>query len=196
MHFGRTCDQLKVFGVHASYLPNGELASAWFDNEQRTWDDERLHKVGSLANEWKSPHFQLYRAGRGVTDVLFNPNALAVSSRIREQLAGFSEIEFLPIVVAGCDPYFIVHVTATVEVSPRFSTRRAPPPSGNVVELYEFPVGYQPSTDFFRVRQPADSAGGRAGYCLRELYASKEGARALENAGTPFLHARALPQPN
>ena len=179
-----------------SSLANGEFASAWFDDEKQTWGDERLQRIGSIVNDWRPPRLKLVRAKCGVADVLFNPNALAVSSRIREQLAGFSEIEFLPIAIAGCETYFVVHVTATVEVSPRFSTRRAPPPSGNVVELYGFPVGYQPSTAFFRVRQPTDSAGGRAGYCLPELYASQEGARAVESACTPFLHARALRRPN
>ena len=44
----------------------------------------------------------------------------------------------------------------------------------------------------FRVRQPADSAGGRADYCLRAIYATKEGADAVEAACGVFLRARPL----
>jgi hypothetical protein len=187
---------MSVFEIKPSSLPSGELAVAWFDDEPRLWDDERLHKVGALAGEWHAPRFRLFRAERGVTDVLFNPNALAVSAPVREALRRFSEIEFLPIAIEGCGSFFVVHVTATVEVTPGFSVRRAPPPSGNVVELSEFPVGYAPSTAFFRVRQPADSAGGREGYCLRAMYANDEGAGALEAACGAYLDVRALRGPN
>jgi hypothetical protein len=184
---------MTVFEIKPSSLSNGELAAAWFDNEQRIWDDPRLHRVGSLAGDWDSPPFKLFRvAERGVTDVLFNPNALAVSSRVREELRPFSELEFLPIAVEGCGPFFVVHVTATVEVSVGFSTRRASPPSGNIVELSEFPPGYVPPTSFFRVRQPADSSGGRAGYCLRAIYANETGAAAVEAACGAYLSARQL----
>jgi hypothetical protein len=184
---------MTIFEIKPSSLPNGEFAAAWFDNEQRTWEDERLHKIGALGGEWASPRLKLFRAAeRGVTDVLFNPNALAVSSRVREELRRFPELEFLPIAVEGCGPFFVVHVTAAIEVSVGFSVRRAPPPSGNIVELSEFPVGYTPPASFFRVRQPADSAGGRAGYCLRAMYANKEGADAVEAACGAYLSARPL----
>jgi hypothetical protein len=124
--------------------------------------------------------------------VLYNPHGLAVSTRVREELRHFSEIEFLPVAVEGCGTFFLMHVTATVEVSPGFSVRRVTPPSGNVVELFEFPVGYVPSTAFFRVRQPADSAAGRAGYCLRRIYANEEGAGAIGASCGAYLDAPPL----
>lgn len=171
---------MSIFEIKPSSLPGGEFASPWFDDEKRLWDDERLHKVGALASEWESPRLKLFFAERGVADVLFNPNAIAVSARVREALRRFSEVEFLPTSVEGCPPFFVVHVTSTVEVSIGFGLRRAPPPSGNIVELLEFPIGYAPPSAFFRVRQPVDSAGGRAGYCLRRIYANEDGARAVE----------------
>jgi hypothetical protein len=184
---------MTIFEIEPSSLPNGEFAASWFDNEQRIWEDERLHKVGAVAGEWTSPRLKLFRAaGRGVTDVLFNPNALAVSARVRDELRRFRELEFLPISVEGGGLFFVVHVTAAVDVSVGFSARRAPPPSRNIVELSEFPVGYAPSSSFFRVRQPADSAGGRADYCLRAIYANKEGADAVEAACGVYLSARPL----
>jgi hypothetical protein len=184
---------MTIFEIKPSSLPNGEFAAAWFDDEQQTWEDERLDKVGALASTWTSPRLKVFRAAeRGVTDVLFNPNALAVSARVREDLCRFPELEFLPIAVEGSDAFFVLHVTAAVEVSVGFSVRRAPPPSGNIVELSEFPVGYVPPSAFFRVRQPADSAGGRAGFCVRTIYVSEEGAGALAATCGTYLTARAL----
>ncbi len=185
-------DKMSIFELQPSSLPDGEFAAACFDNEDRLWADERLYKAASLVGEWRSPQFQLFRAERGVTDVLFNPNAIAVSPTVREELRHFRELEFLPIAVEGCGMFFLVHVTASVEVSPGFAIRRAPPPSGNIVEIYQFPVGYTPPATFFRVRQPMDSAAGRAGYCLNAIYATKAGARAVETTCSSYLKARAL----
>lgn len=184
---------MTIFEIKPALLSNGEFAAAWFDDEHRTWADDRLHKVDALAGDWNVPRFKLFRAaGRGATDVLFNPNALAVSARVREKLNRFPEVEFLPIAVEGVGSFFLFHVTVAVEVSLGFSVRRAPPPSRNIIELSEFPVGYVPPTALFRVRQPLDSAGGRAGYCLRTTYASEDGARALGATCGTFLIARAL----
>jgi hypothetical protein len=146
-----------------------------------------------LADKWEAPRLKRLRAEeRGVTDVLFNPNALAVSGRIREALVRFPELEFLPVIIDRCGPFFIVHVTATVEASFGFLMRRAPAPSGNIVELYEFPVSYAPPTSFFRVRQPSDSAAGREGYCLPTIYTNKDGANVLlANCGT-YLSAQSV----
>ena len=183
---------MTIFELKPSSLPNGEFAAAWFDDEQRTWDDDRLHKVGALADVWEAPRLKLFRPERGATDVLFNPNALAVSTRVRDELRCFPELEFLPIAIEGSGPFFVLHVTVAVDVSLGFSVRRSPVPSGNVVELFEFPVGYIPPAAFFSVRQPEDSSAGRAGYCLRRIYASEVGARALEAACGTYLIARAL----
>ena len=182
----------RVFQLQPASLPNGEFAAAWFDDERALWDDDRLRKAGSLLGDWNPPRLQLFRPEHGSTDVLFNPNALAVSVGIREQLQMFAEIEFLPLSVVGLGMFFLLHVTATVEVSPEFSVRRAPPPSANIVELFAFPIGFTPSTAFFRVRQPADCAAGRAGYCLRSLYMSEAGARVLEATCGAYLNARAI----
>jgi hypothetical protein len=85
-------------------------------------------------------------------------------------------------------------VTATIDALPEFSIRRAPPPSGNVVELYEFPVDFACPASFFRVRQPADSAAGRAGYCLPEIYVNDSGARAVTASCAGYWEARPLPR--
>jgi hypothetical protein len=188
---GRRRWVMSIFEIVPSSLPNGEFAAAWFDDEHQTWNDERLNMVGSLAGDWRVPRLQLVRPERGVTDVLYNPNALAVSGAVRERFSCFSELEFLPIAVEGCGPFFILRATATVEVTPGFSIQRSPT-AGNIMVLHGFPTAYVPSTAFFRVRQPPDSAAGRAGYVVPCIYANAEGARAVEAACGAYLSARAV----
>jgi hypothetical protein len=185
---------MKVYELHPSSLPNGEFAAAWFDDEQLLWDDDRLHKAPSLIGDWRAPRLRMLREQQGVTDVLFNPNGIAVCDRVREALRPFSEIEFLPVAIARFVTFYLVHVTATIDALPEFSMRRAPPPSGNVVELYQFPVDFACPAAFFRVRQPADSAAGRAGYCLPEIYVNDSGARAVMASCAGYWEARPLPR--
>ena len=120
------------------------------------------------------------------TPVLFNPNALAVCAEVRDALAEFPEIEFLPIEAAGT--FFIMHVVTALEAPPGCSLRRSPP-SKNIVELRAFPADYVPPVSFFRVAQPSDSAAGRAGSCMSTIYASETGARSVIAACRGYMEA-------
>jgi hypothetical protein len=102
----------------------------------------------------------------------------------KHALAHFPEIEFLPIDIGGVGTFFILHVVAAVMAPQRCSLRRSPV-SKNIVELYGFPPSYTPSADLFRVAQPDDSAAGRAGFCVRTIYAS-QGAH---NQSSPLVAA-------
>lgn len=186
---------MSVFELRMTSLPNGDFAAAWFDGGQMLWDDDRLRKAQSIIGEWHAPQLRLFRPERGATDVLFNPNAIAVAPRIREALHHFSELEFLPIDLDQHGTFFVLHVTTAVEITPEFSVRRAPPPSNNIVELFAFPVDYAPPAAFFRVRQPADSAAGRGGYSRRNIYVSAVGARAVEDTCRGYLEAIATGHP-
>jgi len=183
---------MTVFEIYRSSLPDGAFAAAWFDDEQALWEDDRLDKAPSLATEWSAPALRLLRPERGVTDVLHNPNALAVSARVGEELRRFPEIELLPIAIDGHGTFFVMHVTTAVEASADFRVQRVPVPGGNIVVLEEFPEGFVPPAAFFRVRQPRDSAAGAGGYCLSTIYATEAGARAIEAACSPYLSARVV----
>jgi hypothetical protein len=176
-----------VFRVTMRSLENGVFAANWFDDEQRLWDDDRLHRGSSLIAAWKAPNLKSIRRTSGATDVMFNPNAIAVSSSVRDKLGGFPGIEFLPVDIDGEGPFSLVHVTALVDLTPGIRVNRAPPPSGNVVELQEFPADYAAPGPFFRMRQPPDSAAGSKGYCFDMIYTNDEGARALEAACGAYL---------
>jgi hypothetical protein len=180
-----------TFRVVMKSLENGQFVADWFDDDQRLWDDERLHKGVSIISAWVAPHLKAFRrTGAGTdaaTDVVFNPNGIAVSSSARDKLRDLPGVEFLPVDIEGRGQFFVIHVTKLSDVTPGVTARRAPPPSGNIVELQAFPADYAAPGPLFRVRQPPDSAAGNKGYCLDTIYANDEGARALEAACGVYL---------
>jgi len=177
---------MSFFELQPLSSPEAKFASTWFDDERCLWDDEQLHKAERVIAKWQPPRLQLLEPRP--TPVLFNPNALAVSKEVHGSLAHFPEVEFLPIEIAGFGTFFILHVVAAVTAPERCSLRRSPV-SKNIVELYGFPPTYAPSVDLFRVAQPADSAAGRAGFCVRTIYASPRGAQCVVAACRGYLRA-------
>jgi hypothetical protein len=175
---------MAVFRLQPTSSPKGDYTATWFDDEQMLWDDERLHKPQPIRATWKAPTLRLLKPQ--VTPVLFNPNALAVCTEVRDALADFPEIEFLPVEAAGT--FFIMHVVMVLEAPPGCSLRRSPF-SKNIVELHAFPAGYVPPTSFFRVAQPNDSAAGRAGFCMSTIYTSATGAQSVIAACRDYLEA-------
>jgi hypothetical protein len=177
---------MSVFKLQAFSLPDGNFASTWFDDKRLLWDDDRLHRAEPCLATWQEP--RLHLLGPRPTPVLFNPNAFAVCQDVRAALAHLSEIEFLPVHIEGFETYFIVHVVAAVAAPDRCSLRRSPV-SKNIVELLSFPPGYTPSADLFRVAQPDGSAAGRAGFCMKTIYASLAGAQSVTAACHGYLEA-------
>jgi hypothetical protein len=177
---------MSVFKLQALSLPDGNFAATWFDDERLLWDDDRLHKAEPILATWQEPRLKLL--GSQPTPVLFNPNAFAVSIEVRAALAHLSGIEFLPVHIEGFETHFIMHVVAAVAAPDRCSMRRSHV-SKNIVELFSFPPGYAPSTDLFRVAQPEDSAAGRAGFCLKTIYASPTGVQSVMAACYEYLEA-------
>src|SRR5262245_41675172 len=126
---------MTVCKLRPASTPEGRFAATWFDDERLLWDEERLHKPQPLLATWKAPSLRLLEPQ--ATPVLFNPNALAVCAEVRDALAEFTEIEFLPIEAAGT--FFIMHVVTALEAPPGCSLRRSSP-SENIVELRAFPA--------------------------------------------------------
>lgn len=181
---------MPVYQLHARSKPDGSFAAAWFDDAARLWNDERLGGTMSIADSWVSPDLQLSRPELVPTAVLFNPNAFAVSQGVRDELAAFPELEFLPSNIAGCGQFFLLHIIASIELPFGARARTAPPPSGNIVELHEFPATFDPPLSFFRVLQPEGSAARRARLVYRALYVNSAGKDAIERCAGKFLEAR------
>jgi hypothetical protein len=183
---------LSAFEVRPVSLSNGRFAAAKFDDAACTWDDERLRKPLPLAAAWQAPKLRLLDPNAGPTPVLFSPVAHAVSPAIRSSLAACTGLEFLPIDIAGFGTFFVIHVVAAADAPPGTRLRRAPPPSGNIVEVFSLPDTFSPPADFFRIRQPRDSAAGAVGSCLKQIYVGPGGAQALDNACWQFLQAKKM----
>jgi hypothetical protein len=183
---------MTAFEVRPVSLSNGQFAAAMFDDEPGTWDDERLRKPVPVATAWQAPELRLVGPGEGATPVLINPNAYAVAPAMRSRLAACTGLEFLPIDIAGFGTFFVMHVIAAADAPHGTRLRRAPPPSGNIVEIFSLPTEFSPPADFFRIRQPKDSAAGAAGTCLYQIYAGPSGAQALDNACWQFLQAKKM----
>jgi hypothetical protein len=184
---------MPVFQLRPVSLPSGSFAAAWFDDAQCLWDVPDLRRASSLIADWKVPALRLHRPELGATAVLFNPNAFAVSNGVRDELACFPEREFLPIRIEGYGQFFVLHVGASYEL-PEGSHARTPDPPGNIVNIEAFLVSFEPSLSFFRIRQPAASAAGRAASCVRATYANAKGAQAMSAAAGAYLSATEVPR--
>jgi hypothetical protein len=178
---------MAVFRLHPASKPDGSFAAAWFDDETCLWNDERLSSVTSLAASWQAPSLKLHRPEAGATAVLFNPNALAVSEGVKGELLSFPELEFLPLHVKGHGVFYVLHVTAAVELPAGSKARIAPAPSGNIVQIEAFPRSFEPKFSFFRVLQPVGSAARRVAASTRGIFLSAIGARAVESSARGCL---------
>jgi len=170
---------MTIFKIYPASKPDGSFAAPWFDDDAYLWDDARLASAAPVGEAWTTPILKLHCPARGATAVLFNPNALAVSDEMKDALASFTEIEFLPIRIEGQGEFHIMHIIATVELPAGTKARIAPSPSGNIVQIEGFPKWFATEYSFFRVLQPVGSAARRVGATTREIYASIAGARAI-----------------
>jgi hypothetical protein len=180
---------MAVYELRPASKPDGSFVAAWFDDEACLWTDERLLRPVSLANAWSPPSLKLQRPEAGATAVLFNPNALAVSDGLRDELAVFRELEFLPVHIEGCGTFHVLHVTAAVELPFGSKARFAAAPGGNIVQIEALPSSFEPAASFFRILQPRSSAAGRVGATTRNIYLTRTGARAIESSAQGCLIA-------
>ena len=184
---------MTIFKIHPASKADGSFAAAWFDNDAFLWDDVRLLSAVPSAEAWVAPSLKLYRPAERATDVLFNPNALAVSGAVKEALASFTELEFLPVGIEGHGMFHILHITPTIELPLGSIARIAPSPSGNLLEIEGFPNSFQSEHSFFRVLNPVGSAARRTGKTSRAIYASIAGARALQTIAGDYIAVSELP---
>lgn len=180
---------MPVFEICPVSLANGDFAAAWFHDERCLWEDPDLFKAVRLSTRWNTPDLQLHRPERGATAVLFNPHAYAVSQGAKDELAQFPELEFLPVQIRDHGTFFVLNVVASCELPAGSGARIPGAPGYNIVDIQTFPASFEPSLAFFRVRQPPDSAAGRAGFCVRSIYTNSKGASAIVALAGSFLSA-------
>jgi hypothetical protein len=180
---------MALFELRPVSRPDGSFAAAWFDDETCLWNDDRLSSPSALERKWVAPSLKLHRPEIGATPILFNPNALAVPERVKDELSSFSELEFLPVHIEGHGVFYVLHVTAAIELPAGCKARVAPAPSGNIVQIEAFPRSFEPEFSFFRILQPLGSAARRVGASTRAVYLSESGARAIAASASGYLVA-------
>lgn len=126
---------MNVFEIHPTSKADGSFAATWFDDETCLWNDDRLSLTAPIREAWVPPSLKLHRPLKGATAVLFNPNALAVSCALKDALASFVELEFLPVGIEGHGKFHIMRTVATVDLPAGSRAHIAPPPSGNLVQI-------------------------------------------------------------
>ena len=182
---------MPAFELHPTSKPDGSFAAAWFDDDACLWSDDRLFSAEKLSAKWTPPALRLNRLGQVATPVLFNPNAVAVSLQLRDQLSEFNELEFLPVSIAGHGEFHILHVVNGIELPAGSQARIAPAPSGNIVEIHAFPEAFNPPPGFFRVLQPVGSASRSAAHrTTKAAYMGPVGSTAVERVASGYLEAR------
>ncbi len=183
---------MALFRLQLTSLPSGDFAASWFDDGTGLWTDERLSKPEPLEDVWRVQQLQLPDPEDRLTPVMFNPNALAVCARVRDELLPLGGVEFLPIILLG-EPYFVVHVVATRDVPSGSRYRRVDVADGNLVEFWAFPPGHEESAPLFRLRHLPDSPAGRGGFCFKHIFANDVGARAVDRYCRGYLTPLLVP---
>lgn len=185
---------MATFELQSAYKPDGDSACAGFDDDACLWKDERLGFAESLKDAWRAPFLKLWRPAAGPTAVLFNPDALAVSEGVRQELASFPGLEFLPVHIEGCGVFHVLHVTAAIELPRGSDARIDAATSGNIVEIRAFPSTFVPTFPFFRVLHPPGSAARRKGprHTL-SVYLDDHAARVVESSSGGCLVAVPVP---
>lgn len=180
---------MAIFDLRPATRPNGSFAAAWFDDEACLWNDERLSSIAPLSSAWQAPSLKLHRPKAGATAVLFNPNALAVSEEVKNELSLHPELEFLPVHIDEHGVFYVLHITAAIELPVGSKARIAAPPSGNIVQIESFPRSFEPEFPFFRILHPVGSAARRVAATTRAVYLNAVGARAIESCSHGCLVA-------
>jgi hypothetical protein len=184
---------MTVFEIHPTSKADGSFAATWFDDETCLWNDNRLSLAAPIGEAWVPPSLKLHCPVKGATTVLFNPNALVVSCALKDALASFVELEFLPVGIEGHGEFHIMRAVATVDLPAGSRAHIAPQPSGNLVQIEAFPRSFESEHAFFRVLHPPGSAAGKAGMAMRKLYANVAGAHAIERYALDFLTVTRVP---
>lgn len=85
---------MAVFRIGPVSKDDGSFAAAWFDDDACLWNDDRLSSAAPLEEAWTASSLKLHRPAQGVTPVLFNPHAFAVSEALKDSLRSFPELKF------------------------------------------------------------------------------------------------------
>jgi len=182
---------MPVFEIKPVFIDGTDAAAEWVDDAHSAWNEPLLRSTAALAGRWKSPSLELYRSEASATSVLFHPTAHLVSQGVRDELAHFPGLEFLPVNVAGYGVFHAMHVLYSLELPAGSVADRGP--GTDIALIRAFPAGFVAPAPFFRIRHPGTLTANGSALCVPDIYASTAGATAVQKVAGQFL--RAVPVP-
>ena len=182
---------MPVYEIKPVFIAGAHAAAEWVDDQHSAWNEPLLRTTAALAGRWVAPSLELYRSDASATAVLFHPTAHLVSEGVRDELAHFGEIEFLPVNVDGYGVFHALHVLASCELPEGSEVDRGP--GTDIALIRAFPAGFEAPAPFFRIRQPG-TARHHGAVCVPDIYASAAAAEVVRRAAGQFLRAEPVPQ--
>jgi len=182
---------MPVYEIKPVFIDGTDAAAEWVDNEHSAWNEPLLRTTAPLAGRWVAPSLELYRSEASATAVLFHPAVHVVSQGVRDELAHFAELEFLPVDVAGYGQFYAMHVLASCEL-PEGSVADLGPGT-DIALIRAFPVSFEAPAPFFRIRHPGTSTPQGTAICVPDVYASERAATTVQKVVGQFLRAVKVP---
>jgi hypothetical protein len=182
---------MPVYEIKPVFIDGRDAAAEWVDDHRSAWNEPRLRSTARLAAHWTAPSLELYRSDARATAVLFHPVAPLVSQGVRDELAHFDGLEFLPVNVAGYGVFFAMHVLASCEL-----------PAGSVVDsgpgtdialIRALPAAFAAPAPFFRIRHPGTATARGIAMCVPDIYAGEAAAAQVRRVAGQYLRAEPVP---
>ncbi len=182
---------MPVYEIKPVFIDGTDAAAEWVDDQHSAWNEPLLRTTAPLAGRWVAPSLELYRSEASATAVLFHPAAHVVSQGVRDELSHFSELEFLPVNVAGYGVFYAMHVLASCELPA--GSRADQGPGTDIALIRAFPASFEAPAPFFRIRHPGTVTGQGTAVCVPDIYASEWAATTVQKVAGQFLRAARVP---
>ena len=122
--------------------------------------------------------------------MLFHPAAPLVSQGVRDELAQFDGLEFLPVDVAGYGVFFAMHVLASCELPA--GARVDTGPGTDIALIRAFPRAFEAPAPFFRIRHPGTTNAHGVAVCVPDIYANAGAAAEVRRVAGQYLRTEAV----
>jgi hypothetical protein len=165
---------MKYFKVCPEYDKEGEQYAKWVDDSLFLMDFS-VFRDRPLLDEWpKDTAFSVSEEGL-LCDVLFNPNALLFSQKVRDAIEPIlgKSAEWLSTLIRDVGIYYVLHPLESVELGPSAKAKKnAVSNNYTLVDKYDFAASALPIC--FMIRQAEGSAARKGGFCMLDMIVNEQ----------------------
>jgi hypothetical protein len=165
---------MKYFKIWPEYDQEEEHYAKWVDDSLFLMDF-CVFRDRPLFEEWpKDSAFSVSEEGL-LCDVLFNPNALFYSQRVRDAIEPMlgTSVEWLPSLIRDVGVYYVLHPLESVELGPAAIVKKnAVSKNYTWVDKYDFAATSLPTC--FMIRQAEGSAARKGGFCMLDMIVNEQ----------------------